>query len=151
MEIKIKRLSEDAILPKKATNGAAGYDLYIPKDTLIPAGKRVLIPLDIAIQLPDGFQFKIEPRSGFSRKGIQSKSGAYYDADSLHGIIDCDYRGNIGIIIKSHDKKNFTIARGTRIAQGCVYYNYPEITLTEVDELDETERGSGGFGSTGTK
>lgn len=151
MEIKIKRLSEDAILPKKATNGAVGYDLYVPKDTLIPACERVLIPLDIAIQLPHGFEFKIESRSGFAVKGIEGNNGHRYDAQVLTGKIDSDYTGNVCVIIKSFDKENFTIPKGTRIAQGSIYYTHPEMEFVEVDELDETERGNGGFGSTGTK
>jgi dUTP pyrophosphatase len=166
--IKIKLLSTDALLPRRATEGSVAFDLFVPRDTEIKRGRQV-IPLDFAIELPEGFEAKIEPRSGFSSKGMEGfemwrqekqrqnsnefevvdtfigQKPRRYEADVLVGKIDWDYRGNVGVIVKSAD--NFLIKRGTRIAQLTIY---PVIirNLEPVDVLTDTDRGDGGFGST---
>lgn len=145
--INIKRLSEDALLPVRATEGAACFDLYVPKDTAIKKGRNI-IPLDIAIELPEGTYAEIRPRSGFSAKGFEDINGVRRDADVLHGCIDADYRGNIGVIVRSEDY--FVVAKGTRVAQLLIGIYLP-CELEEVDELTTTERQANGFGSTGTK
>ena len=169
---KIKRLSEATILPKRATAGAVAYDVFVPEDTVVKKGRQV-IPLGFAIELPNcNYEAKIEPRSGFSSKGMGGNSRRIerepvvdtrkagvklveyiatqpdrFNADVLVGKIDSDYRGEVGVIIKSDDDREFVIKAGTRIAQ-MTFYNVPETVLTEVEELTETER-EGGFGSTG--
>ena len=171
---KIKRLSEATILPKRATEGAVAYDVFVPKDTVVKKGRQV-IPLGFAIELPNcNYEAKIEPRSGFSSKGMEgysrcivhehvldtrlaggeSKKKEYiaakpdrFNADVLVGKIDSDYRGEVGVIIKNDDDREFVIKAGTRIAQ-MTFYNVPETVLTEVEELSESDR-KGGFGSTG--
>lgn len=145
--IGIKRLSEDALIPIRATDGAACFDLYIPRETAIQQGRNV-IPLDIAIELPQGTYAEIRPRSGFSAKGMEDVHGCRRDADVLHGCIDCDYKGNIGVIIRSEDF--FVLGKGTRIAQMLIA-NYRLCELEEIEELSTTARGVGGFGSTGIK
>jgi dUTP pyrophosphatase len=145
--IKIKRLSEDALLPVKATDGAACFDLYVPKDTPICKGRNV-VQLDLAIELPHGTYAEVRPRSGFSAKGMEDITGCRRDADVLHGIVDEDYRGNIGVIIRSEDY--FIIKKGTRIAQMLIG-EYRQCEFAEVDDLSSTDRGEGGFGHTGTK
>lgn len=145
--IKIKRLSEDALLPVKATDGAACFDLYVPKDTPICKGRNV-VQLDLAIELPHGTYAEVRPRSGFSAKGMEDITGCRRDADVLHGIVDEDYRGNIGVIIRSKDY--FIIKKGTRIAQMLIG-EYRQCDFAEVDDLSSTDRGEGGFGHTGTK
>lgn len=145
--IRIKRLSQDALLPMKATDGAACYDLYIPKETAISKGRNI-VPLDIAIELPHGTYAEIRPRSGFSSKGMEDVTGCRRDADVLHGTIDEDYRGNVGVIIKSDDF--FVISRGTRIAQMLIC-SYRLCELEEAVDLSDTNRQEGGFGSTGIK
>lgn len=145
--IKIKRLSEDALLPVKATDGAACFDLYVPKDTPICKGRNV-VHLDLAIELPHGTYAEVRPRSGFSAKGMEDITGCRRDADVLHGIVDEDYRGNIGVIIRSEDY--FIIKKGTRIAQMLIG-EYRQCEFAEVDDLSSTDRGEGGFGHTGTK
>lgn len=145
--IRIKRLSEDALIPVRATDGAACFDLYVPKDTPVQKGRNI-IPLDIAIELPQGVYAEIRPRSGFSAKGFEDVTGCRRDADVLHGCIDCDYRGNIGVIVKSEDY--FIVGKGTRIAQMLIG-SYIPCELAEATELSETDRQSGGFGSTGTR
>ena len=145
--IKIKRLSEEALLPVKATEGAACFDLYVPRETAIQKGRNV-IPLDIAIELPRGTYAEIRPRSGFSAKGFEDVHGCRRDADVLHGCIDEDFRGNIGVIVRSEDF--FVIAKGTRIAQMLIG-EYRQCELVEAESLSSTDRGENGFGSTGTK
>ena len=145
--IRIKRLSEDALIPVRATDGAACFDLYVPKDTPIQKGRNV-IPLDIAIELPHGTYAEIRPRSGFSAKGFEDVTGCRRDADVLHGIVDADYRGNVGVIVRSEDY--FVVAKGTRVAQMLICSYLPS-EFVEVDELSSTDRQACGFGSTGTK
>ena len=156
MKVKIKKLSPDAVIPKKATTGAAAYDVYTPKDFNVHIGRQV-IPLDISIELPDGYEAKIEPRSGFSSKGILGFwNKSYYettptesyrfDADVIIGKVDSDYRGNIGIILKS--SCNFFIPQGTRLAQLTIY-KIENVIFSEEEELSNTERANGGFGHTG--
>lgn len=145
--IGIKRLSEDAIIPMKATDGAACFDLYIPRETAIQKGRNV-IPLDIAIELPRGTRADIRPRSGFSAKGMEDIHGCRRDADVLLGTIDEDYKGNVGVIIRSEDF--FVLGRGTRVAQMLIA-DYHQCCLKEVEDLTESERGERGFGSTGVK
>lgn len=147
MEIKIKKLSEDAIIPRKATEGAAAYDLYVPRETVINKSRQV-IPLDIALSIPYGYEAKIEPRSGFSSKGMEARYGERKNADVIVGKIDSDYRGCIGVIIKSNESYPFIIEKGTRIAQMTIY-KVEDADFIAVDELDETDRGEGGFGHTG--
>ena len=144
--IKIKKLSEDALLPVRATDGAACFDLYTPREFAIQKGRNI-IPLDIAIELPHGTYAEIRPRSGFSAKGFEDVHGCRRDADVLHGIVDEDYRNSVGVIVKSEDY--FVIAKGTRIAQMLIGQYLP-CDFVETEELSSTDR-AGGFGSTGTK
>lgn len=145
--IGIKKLSEDALIPVRATDGAACFDLYVPRETAIQKGRNV-IPLDIAIELPHGTYAEIRPRSGFSAKGMEDVHGCRRDADVLHGCVDCDFRGNIGVIIRSEDF--FVLGKGTRVAQMLIA-NYRLCELEEVEELSHTTRNTRGFGSTGVR
>lgn len=155
MKIKIMPLSELAIMPKKATQGAAAYDVYVPKSTFVKTGRQV-IPLDFGIELPYGYEAKIEPRSGFSSKGMEGKClvdtfanepTKRFDCDVIQGKIDSDYRGNVGIIVHNRDCE-FLIERKTRIAQLTIY-KVEDAEFELADELTETDRGNGGYGSTG--
>ena len=145
--IRIKRLSEDALIPVRATDGAACFDLYTPKEFAVQKGRNI-IPLDLSIELPAGTYAEIRPRSGFSAKGFEDVHGCRKDADVLHGIVDEDFRGNIGVLVRSEDY--FVVAKGTRIAQMLIA-EYLPCELEEVEELSTTDRGAGGFGSTGIK
>lgn len=150
-------IEQDGYLPKKATQGAAAYDLYAPCDKIIPLGRSV-IPLNFKIALPYGYEAHVQPRSGFSLKGFEGEPtwGDYdsnktrYDCDVLDGKIDCDYRGITGVIINNRDENEFLVKRGTRIAQMTIR-KVEDATFIESNELPETERGEGGFGHTGTK
>ena len=173
MEIKIKILRDDVVLPVRKTDGAIGFDLAVPCDICIEH-KRQVIPLGFALELPKDVEAKIEPRSGFSSKGIEGfelasvpernpmgisnqeklfcriDEAEYFNADVLVGKIDPDYRGECGVIILNHEPgKPFLIKAGTRIAQMTFYNVAPVLGFKVVEELTETQRGSGGFGHTG--
>lgn len=155
MEIKIKKLNKNAVMPKRSTDGAIGYDLFIPMDMQVYQGRNAL-PLNFALEIPKGIEAKIEPRSGFASKGMEGKSlpdmqgrqyTSRYNADVLVGKIDPDYRGNVGVIINNHDQ-SFILPKGTKVAQ-MTFYKVELPIIKEVDNLSDTERGEGGFGSTG--
>lgn len=136
--VKIKRLHADAKLPFYATSGAAGCDLYSVEQMVIAPGQTVKVPTGIALEIPDGYFFKIEGRSGLSSKGL-IRSG---------GIIDSDYRGEILVILHNITAENFTIEKGDRIAQGMLLPSN-KISFIESHTLAETKRGISGFQSTG--
>lgn len=156
--MEIKLLSPNAKMPSKGSKQAAGYDLYVPKDTIINPGRNI-IPIDIAIALFPGYEAQIRPRSGFSAKGFEGyvitdngheETPTRFDCDVLLGTVDSDYRGNIGVIVNSHETKSFIVTAGTRIAQ-MVIANHWSGELITVNELDNTERGESGYNSTGTR
>lgn len=152
--MKIKFLSEGAQMLTKADSGAAGYDLYVPKDTRLFPGRNI-IPLDFAIQLEHGYEATIRPRSGFSAKGfecmtIHDDSTVRINADVLLGTIDETYRGNVGVIVKSNEPEEYIIPKGSRIAQMVISQCYMG-KLEQSEELSETERGEQGFGHSGVK
>jgi dUTP pyrophosphatase len=133
----------DIPLPTYATDGAAGLDLRAAIDepiTLAP-GQRAAVPTGIAVALPEGFECQVRPRSGLAaRHGIGMVNAP--------GTVDADYRGEIMVLLINHGSEPFTISRGDRIAQA-VFARYERISWREVPELPESERGAGGFGSTG--
>jgi dUTP diphosphatase len=147
IQVKIQRLphSEGLELPAYATLHAAGLDLRaaVPEDapvTLEP-GRRALVPTGLAIALPDGFEAQVRPRSGLALKhGVTCLNSP--------GTIDADYRGEVGVILANLGQEPFTIRRGERIAQ-LVVARYARIAWIETEALDGTQRGAGGFGSTG--
>ena len=125
------------------TSHAAGMDLYaeLPEDLVLAPGERVLVPTGIAMELPDGYEAQVRPRSGLAFKhGISLVNSP--------GTIDTDYRGEIGIIVINHGREPFTIRNGERIAQ-IVFAPFARATLLEVAELGGSGRGDGGFGHTG--
>ena len=143
--LKIKKVRENAKIPTRATTGSAGMDLKANTSepiTLKPM-ERYLFPTGIYIQLPEGYEAQIRPRSGLAVKyGIT--------VTNAPGTIDMDYIGEIGVSLINLSNETFVIQPGERIAQ-MVIAKYEKITWNEVTTLDETERGSGGFGSTGMK
>ena len=144
MELKIKRLSPDAKIPTYGSASAAGADLYAlsVKEIEINAGETLLVHTGIAMQIPDGYVGLI-----YARSGLASKRGLA-PANKV-GVIDCDYRGEVMVALHNHSNEEQTVARGERIAQ-LVITPYVTANFEEVDELSNTERGEGGFGSTGT-
>ena len=145
------------LMPKHSVEYSAGYDLYVPFDTVIKRGRQV-VKIGVKIGLPPGTDGHIRPRSGFSIKGMEGYTipmfkwfkpkKKRFDADVIEGTVDCGYRDEIGVIINNHGKP-FTIEGGTRIAQ-MVFSKHELPQLLETDELKGFDRG-GGLGHTGTK
>ena len=154
MKVKIKKLEQSARLPKKATDGSAGYDLYAPTDVFVKKDRQV-IKLGFSMQLPKGYHADIDPRSGFSAKGMEGffaddkEHPCRFDSDVIHGMVDSDYIGEVGVIINNHSGWEFCISAGTRIAQMTIIKD-EEADFVEVEELEHTERGEGGFGHSGS-
>jgi len=146
VSVSVTRLphGDDLELPSYETADAAGMDLRaaVAGDVEIAPGARQLIPTGLAIALPPNYEAQIRPRSGLAlRNGISLVNSP--------GTIDADYRGEVGVIVINHGAEAFTVTRGMRIAQ-MVVAPVTQAVWEEVSELPETERGAGGFGSTGT-
>ena len=144
-EILIKRLSKDVALPKYETEGSSGLDLAANTDKQIKIlpGKSEIIPTGLAVAIPKNFEIQIRPRSGLAAKSQISVL-------NTPGTIDADYRGELKVILINLSDKVFVVEKGLRIAQ-MVLCPVVKAKLKEVTELENTERGSGGFGSTGIK
>ena len=141
--IKYLNESKDLYRLEKATKGSAGFDLLasINSPLEIKAGESLLVPCGFSLQMPNNFEAQVRPRSGLALKNSITVL-------NTPGTIDSDYRGEICVILINHGQISFKIKRGMRIAQ-IVFKENPEVNLVEVDELNDTKRGSGGFGSTG--
>ena len=162
MKINFKKLSDTAIAPNKSHYNDSGFDLYADEDAILAYGETKAIATNIALELPDGYMADVRPRSGLTR---DTALRVHY------GTVDAGYRGGIGIICQNGAKvqmdgrwnngmesmesmeyelysKTVNIRRGDKIAQ-LVIQKIPDIELIEADELNETARGAGGFGSTG--
>lgn len=142
-DLKIKKLSESAVIPEYKTDGASGMDLSSTERVTLMPFERKLVPTGLAIQLEQGFEAQLRPRSGTSIKHGLTLINCV-------GTIDSDYTGEIFIPMINLSSTPYTIEIGERVAQ-MVISSYTSVGIKIVDELDETERGSGGFGSTGTK
>lgn len=144
IEIALKLLDEGLTPPRYQHEGDAGFDLASRIDFCIEPGERAIVPTGVALQIPRGYAGLVLPRSGLAaRHGIALVNSP--------GLIDSGYRGEIAVVLINTDKRNrFEIKRGDRIAQ-LVIQKVEEAVIREVAELDETRRGAGGFGSTGTK
>jgi dUTP pyrophosphatase len=144
-KIQIKKLSNEVMTPKYETLGSSGMDLaaYIEQDVVINSGDKALVPIGFSLSIPQGYEVQIRPRSGLAaKKGITVLN--------TPGTIDADYRGEIKVILINLSKDKFTIKNGERIAQ-MVVCPVEKVSLEEVKELSQTNRGTGGFGSTGNK
>lgn len=145
--IRVVRLAHaaDLPLPSYETRGAAGMDLRAAVDegasVVLPPGGRMAIPTGLAVALPEGFEGQVRPRSGLAlRDGVTTLN--------TPGTIDSDFRGEVKVILINHGQRAFTVSRGDRIAQ-LVIAAVARAEWCEVEVLDDTARGAGGFGSTG--
>ena len=136
----VKKLSEKAVLPKRGSELAAGWDLAAAEATVIPAKGKALVKTDLAIATPVDCYARIAPRSGLAWKKF---------IDVGAGVVDADYRGNVGVILFNFSDDDFAVAEGDRIAQLILEKIDLQADLVSVDDLPETSRGAGGFGSTG--
>ncbi|WP_457562764.1 dUTP diphosphatase [Caminibacter pacificus] len=141
MVLKIKKLTQNAKIPAYQTKEAAGFDLHSIKDVVIKPGERKLIGTGLAFEIEFGYEVQIRPRSGLAFKhGITVLN--------TPGTIDSDYRGEIKVLLINLGDEPFEIKEGERIAQAVVA-PVIQAKIEEVDELSDTQRGAGGFGSTG--
>lgn len=145
MKIRLRRLAHarDLPLPAAASAGSAGYDLRaaLEEDLVLRPGERVLVPTGLVLEIPEGFEGQVRPRSGLAWKHGVTLANA-------PGTIDSDYRGEVKVILAHLGDAPLTIARGDRIAQ-LVVARVERVEWEEAEALDETGRGDGGFGSTG--
>jgi dUTP pyrophosphatase len=139
MALLVKTLHPAAKIPRRESHGAAGYDLSSAVDVTIPPGSRAVVSTGIAIAVPEGTYGRVAPRSGLAAK---------HGIDVLAGVIDEDYRGEVGVILLNTDSTAFSIAAGDRIAQ-LVLEKIETPLVAVVTDLGSTARGGGGFGSTG--
>ena len=139
--LKVQQLSNNAALPKRSTDGAVRYDLCASQDCTIPAGGKGLVKTGLSISFPVGLYARIAPRSGLALKKF---------IDIGAGVVDGDYRGEVGVILFNHGDQDFQVKMGDRIAQ-LILEKIDTPPVEEVQGLDDTIRGSGGFGSTGVK
>jgi dUTP pyrophosphatase len=141
--VRFSRIHEDARAPVRGSAGAAGYDLHAAEDVVIPARQRKLVHTGIAFEIPQGYYGRVAPRSGLAAK---------HGIDVLAGVCDEDYRGEVCVILINHGDADFAVNTGDRIAQFIFEkIGVPADGLEEVpyDVLSLTDRGGGGFGSTG--
>ncbi len=141
MEVKVKRLTEDAILPAYQSAGAAGFDLHSIEDEIIKleSGRSIVVGTGLAFEIPEGFELEIRGRSGYAFK---------YRVLAFNGTIDSDYRGEVKLLIFNMGPSRIMICKGDRVAQG-VIKRIEQADFVEATELSETVRGAGGLGSTG--
>ena len=139
--VKLKILNPDAIIPKYQTEEAAGFDLHSVEEKTVKAGEREVIKTGLAVALPKGYELQVRPRSGLALKnGITVLN--------TPGTVDSDYRGELMVILFNTSKEDFAVKKGERIAQAIIK-EILQADFAVVEELDSTERGVGGFGSTG--
>ena len=136
--IKTKRLTSTATIPTRGSEQAAGLDLYADGNFVVKAGTHAIIPTGVAVAIPDGYCGQVWPRSGVSVR---------YGVDVLAGVIDSDYTGEIKVVLQA-GANDFEIGQGDRIAQ-LLIVPASMLQCVEVNSLDDTARGNGGFGSTG--
>lgn len=139
-QMKVKLVNEYAQLPTRGSKDAAGLDLYCPFHIKVPADSQKKIPLGIAVEIPQGYMGLLVPRSSMSKTPLRC-------ANSV-GIIDADYRGELSIAYENISCSDYTIFRGDRIAQ-LIIVPIAIVDVEEAQTLSETERGDGGYGSTG--
>lgn len=142
VQVRVKRLNPDAKIPKAAKKGDVAFDLYSVIDYEIKPGERYAIPTGIALEIPIGYEGQVRPRSGLAlRAGLTVLN--------TPGTIDSGYRGEVKTIIINLGDTPFQITKGMRISQLAIR-PVPDVEFVEVDELSDTDRGEGGFGSTGS-
>lgn len=140
MSLGVKKLSFDAVMPTRGSDRSVGYDLYSSEDAIVPCqAGRALVGTGITIVLPDGVYGRVAPRSGLAVKHCINVGA---------GVIDPDYTGEIKVVLFNHGEADFEIKKGDRIAQ-LVLERCETPPIEEISIVEDTERGSGGFGSTG--
>lgn len=140
LDIKIKKLNKNVELPEKGTEGAAGIDFYLPQTVRFEPNYSKQVPLGVAVEIPEGYVMLLIPRSSTWTTPLRMPNSV--------GVIDSDYRGEVCALLQNTHHLTWTAEAGERLVQG-VIVPVPSVQVIEVDELSETSRGAGGFGSTG--
>lgn len=141
VKVRVQKLVPDAKMPQAAHEGDAAYDLYSAVDYELRPGERYAVPTGIAIEIPEGYEGQVRPRSG-----LAAKEGV--TVLNTPGTIDSGYRGEVKTIMINLGDRPFKVSKGVRISQLAIR-PVPQVEFIEVDELSDTERGEGGFGSSG--
>ncbi len=141
VEVKIHRIDKNVELPKYAKQGDAAFDLRSSEDKILKSGDKHIVKTGIRLAIPEGYVGLV-----WDRSGVAAKHGVH----CMAGVIDSGYRGEVGVVMKNLSNEDFTIEKNMRIAQMLIQ-PVAAAKITEVEELEETERNSGGFGSTGLK
>lgn len=143
IQVKILKIDKELPTPKYAHYGDAGMDVYSAEDYILKPGERKIFSTGLKVEIPEGYELQVRPRSGLAAKyGITVLNAP--------GTVDFQYRGILGVILINHGKESFEVKKGDRIAQ-IVFNKFETAEFIEVEELSETTRGEGGFGSTGIK
>lgn len=140
LNIKVKKLNKNVQLPKQGTQGAAGIDFYLPQPVRFEPNRSKKVPLGVAVEIPEGYVMLLIPRSSTWKTPLRMPNSV--------GVIDSDYRGEVCALLQNTSDFEVYKEAGERLVQG-VIVPVPSVQVVEVDELSETSRGVGGFGSTG--
>ena len=140
LNIKIKKLNKNVELPKQGTQGAAGIDFYLPQPVLFEPKRSKKVPLGVAVEIPEGYVMLLIPRSSTWETPLRMPNSV--------GVIDSDYRGEVCALLQNTSNVTWETLAGERLVQG-VIVPVPSVQIQEAEELSETSRGVGGFGSTG--
>lgn len=148
MNIKVKKIHHNAVIPKFAHPTDTGFDLFTVESVRIHPNQKSVIRTGLIFELPEGWGIQVRNKSGITMKGVPNLLGNNADIVVYMGTIDQAYRGEVGIMVKNISNKTIAIPVGTKLAQGVLERVY-QCTFEEVEEVSETDRGEGGFGSTG--
>lgn len=143
MFVEFKRLHPDAVVPAYQTEGSAGADLCAVENVIIYPRQVAFVPLGFAVALPENYEMQVRPRGSLAIRDSVTVL-------NTPGTVDSDYRGEVKVILINHGTQTFRVRKGDRIAQA-VFQKVERAFFVDTDKLDETDRGAGGFGSTGRK
>ena len=149
MIMNVKKINKDAVIPMFAHPTDSGFDLFTCEDITVSGGKKGIAKTGLIFEIPQGWGIQIKNKSGITVKGVPTTSGTNADITVFEGTVDMDYRGELGIMFKNEEDFEITIPKHTKLAQGVLRRVY-NCTFVEVDDVNDTVRGEGGFGSTGT-
>ena len=148
MNIKVKKIHHNAVIPRFAHPTDTGFDLFTVESIRIHPKQKSIVRTGLIFELPEGWGIQVRNKSGITMKGVPNLLGNNADIVVYMGTIDQAYRGEVGIMVKNISNKTIAIPVGTKLAQGVLERVY-QCTFEEVEEVSETDRGEGGFGSTG--
>ena len=149
MIINVKKINKDAVMPVFAHPTDSGFDLFTCEDITVLGGKKSIAKTGLIFEIPQGWGIQIKNKSGITVNGVCTTLGVNADITVFEGTVDMDYRGELGIMLKNEEDFDITIPKHTKLAQGVLRRVY-NCTFVEVDKVNDTVRGEGGFGSTGT-